>query len=622
MLKSVLLICCVCLIGWNLAAQSSVQNEVNLDDVGTFDIHYMVCNWKVDPAVHFIEGKIGISFNWLDSADAMSFDLAGSMMVDSVLWHGKQMIFKHEHDKLILFLPHKSYAGQNDSLWIYYHGVPDGESSFGIFNTETHQGVPVMWTLSEPDGASEWFPCKNDLTDKIDSLDINVAVPAQYVVASNGVLTDTLVNGNEKIWCWKHRYPVATYLVAFAVTNYRIYNDYLVRDGDSLQIMNFVYPESYEKASQSTAIFVNALDFLCDKFGRYPFWDEKYGHAQVNWQGGMEHQTMTFAGRFDWGLLVHEAAHQWFGDMVTTGSWQHIWINEAFATYATALGYEYFSNDHYWPLWKKNVTERVTAEDDGSVFVHDTTRIDRIFSGRLSYYKAAYLLHMIRWIVGDDTFFSALQRYLYQSGYQWSFAVTDDLMGVFEQESGIRFDEFLNDWYYGEGFPVYKAQCSVVDGEIKEVTLWQNSSHPSVAFFEMPVPLLLKGREGDTTLVLHHHFSGEQFSVPEGIHADSLFIDPERWILSGNNEVVYSSLRPHRSVIRPMPFGDHFVLEQQRGVVKKVVLYNSLGSMVKSLDVWPVSQQVIDATDMGHGLYFIHLIYADGGTEYHKVIKY
>ena len=242
-------------------------------------------------------------------------------------------------------------------------------------------------------------------------------------------------------------------------------------------------------------------------------------------------------GGFSFVLIAHEFAHQWFGDKVTCGSWTEIWLNEGFATYLTGLTYEDQSPDIYWPQWKTSTSNSAMSQPGGSVFVDDTTSTNRIFSGRLSYNKGAYLLHMLRWIMGDEKFFAACRDYLDSPGTAYDFAYTAELQSYLEQRSGKDLDEFFNDWYYGEGFPSYNLTWTQ---QADSIVFWldQTQSHPSVSFFEMPVPVSVVLNGASQIFVLEHSTQGQRFSFPIGNTViENVSIDPEIWILSKNNTV-------------------------------------------------------------------------------------
>jgi aminopeptidase N len=459
-------------------------------------------------------------------------------VADSVLMHGVALNFSHSNNILSVDLGQYLLGDQLDSLTVFYHGVPP-ETGFGSFAAEVHgpNNVPVLWTLSEPYGAKDWWPIKQDLNDKIDSIDIFVKAPLMYKVASNGLLINETIIGANKITYWKSRYPIASYLVAIAVSDYTIFTNQAQLSTGNLDVVNYVYAENLSEAQFGIGEMMDHLEYFDSLFVPYPFMNEKYGHAQFNWGGGMEHQTMSFVGGFSYELLAHELAHQWFGDHVTCGSWQDLWLNEGFATYASGLCYERFSPNLYWKIWKANQVNFITSSPDGSVFVTDTMDNSRLFDARLTYSKAAMLLHMLRWKIGDDDFYSAIRNYQNNPMLSHSYARNIDLKNELELESGQNLDEFFEDWYWGEGFPSYQLSYDQDNANLVSFTLSQSQSHPSVSFFEMPVPVLFKNGNQDTTIVFNHTFSGQNFSAQLNFKVDSVIIDPNNWIVCNQNSV-------------------------------------------------------------------------------------
>ncbi len=251
---------------------------------GLYNLVYQRMEWQIDPAIRFIKGNVTSYFisNTSDFSE-IEFDLEANMQVDSIVSNSKKLSFRNEQNQLIISLENTLQENQMDSLTIFYQGVPS-ESGFGSFATEYHAGTPIMWTLSEPYGAMEWWPCKQSLTDKIDSIDVIVHCPEMYKAASNGILVSDTVIGDIREIHWKHRYPIATYLVAIAVTNYAGYSDFLdLNDGRKIEILNYVYPENLEKAKEETPNTVEIMQLYNQIIGEYPFAQEKYGHAQFGW---------------------------------------------------------------------------------------------------------------------------------------------------------------------------------------------------------------------------------------------------------------------------------------------------------------------------------------------------
>ncbi len=523
------------------AFRASVLKSVPEKFIGQeYDLKYHRFNWTVDPAKDSIRGSVTSYFVVLqNNLTQIDFSLEVGMWVDSVRYHGATALSVHVNDEVNITGFPALAAGTLDSITIYYHGSPMGMSGFGSFINSTHGGsnTPILWTLSEPYGAYEWWPCKNDLSDKIDSIDVFVTHPNGYHAASNGLLVSETVNGPNTTAHWKHRYPIAAYLVAIAVTNYSIYTNNFSLSQGTLPVLNYVFPEDLANAQLSTPVLEPVMQFYDSLIAPYPFMSEKYGHAQFGWGGGMEHQTMSFMGGFGYELMAHELLHMWFGDAVTCGTWHDIWLNEGFATYFTSLNYERFFPNQYWMPWKEGAVNYITSEPDGSVYVYDTTDVGRVFSSRLSYYKGAYLLHMLRWVVGDSAFFNGVRNYYNNPTYFYGYAKSPDLIAEMENTSGMDLSEFFADWLYGEGYPTYNISVEYLAQDSMKVVIGQTTSHPSVSFFEMPVPLTFWSGGQDTTLIFDHQSDGQEFIVSGMAWPDSVIFDPELWICAHSSPI-------------------------------------------------------------------------------------
>ncbi len=577
------------------------------------DIKYARFNWAVDPAVLYISGNIEFYFEATEPVvSSVLLELNHEMTIDSILFRGTKADFEFiSDDEFKIELGAIMQQNELDSLSIYYRGVPDQGNGFGAFIQDEHNGVPIIWTLSEPYGAKEWWPGKNDLSDKIDSMDVYVTTPKQYRVASNGVLVSENMSGDNKTYHWKHRYPIVSYLVAIAVTDYAQFSNYANVGGQQLEILNYVFPEDSADIAQQTKNTYEIIQLYDTLFSLYPFREEKYGHAQFAWGGGMEHQTMSFMGGYSHDLRAHELAHSWFGNMVTLATWHDIWLNEGFATYSTGLSYEYMYDGYWWPVWKNNTRNAAVSLPSGSVYCEDTTSVERIFSVVLSYHKAAYLLHMIRWVIGDDAFFTAVRNYLNDPMIAYGFATNQELKDYFESACNCSLTEFYNDWYYGEGYPTYGITVNDLTDRQVLVTIHQDQSHESVDFFEMPVPIGFYGEGKDTTIVFDNTYSGQEFYAEPGFSVDSVKFDPDIWLAA---KCSYISLGvddlPSGAALQiwPNPARDKIHFTVPGVLMEKAEVYDLAGNMLLSLPVTTTNQTVgIDISSLHPGIYFLKL---------------
>ncbi len=446
--------------------------------------------------------------------------------------------------------------------------------------------------------------------DKIDSIDVIVTTPEIYRTASNGVVVQDIVEAGFRKMHWKHRHPLATYLVAIAVTNYAGYSDWLeLENGRKIEILNYVYPENLDKAKIETPKTAEFIRLYNQLFGEYPFANEKYGHAQFGWGGGMEHQTMSFMYNFGYELVAHELAHQWFGDYITCGSWHDVWLNEGFATYLTGLTYENLQQGYWWQTWKKLNVERIVRDPGGSVYVKDTTDVNAIFSSRLSYSKGAYLLHMLRWILGDENFFKGMRNYFNNPGIANGFALTSQFQKHMEMAGDTTLTEFFNDWFYGEGFPVYSAEFTPVEDGLLKIRLSQTSSHSSVDFFEMPVPVRVYNFDNTDSLDfrLINTSNNQEFFVKVDFPVARLKIDPDYWLISKTSEITGSAMIKNDSKISvfPNPVEDKFSVILPAGEqFKTISIYSSGGQLQKE---FRKQETFFDIRNLPAGIYFLQI---------------
>lgn len=593
-----------------------------------YDVNYYRCEWEVNPAIRYITGKVTVYFTITTASNNIQLDLMSPLVVDSVKKNNMLLVKQQTSNTLNINFISTLNVGVKDSITIFYQGVPPN-TGFGSFIQDQHSGTPVMWSLSEPYGSRDWWPCKNGLDDKADSIDIFITAPAQYKAASNGILqSETLIAGNtKKVTHWKHRYPIASYLMCFAVTNYVVFNNTVQLGSVTLPMQTHCYPESLTSFQSGTQNVLDALQLFHNNFGDYPFIKEKYGHVQFGWGGGMEHQTATFIISINESLIAHELAHQWFGDKITCASWEDIWLNEGFATYLAAI---YMENKYpaNTSNTRKGIINNITSTPDGSVWVNDTTSVGRIFSGRLSYNKGSYLLYMLRWKLGDSIFLKGLRQYQKDPKLAYGFAYTDDLKRNLEQVSGQNLTEFFNDWFKGQGYPSYNVKWTQIGGDYVKIQMNQTTSHASVNFFELPVALKFKNATQEKIIVVDNKINGEIFIKNIGFIADTVLIDPDYWLITKNNvSAKLADATPGQNVIQvfPNPVGDLFYIYMHKMVAANadINLYNAAGQLIyiKKINLINGSGYIeIPSKKLSKGVYFLR-IYADGLKFVKKLLR-
>lgn len=590
-------------------------------NTGNYDVIYHKLDLSVDPNVHFISGTITTDYIATEAMSTITFDLSPLLTVSSVMQNGNELLFTQNiNNELVITLQGTQAAGTQATIAVTYSGAPPTEDA--SFVVARHGDSPVLWTLSEPYGAKDWWPCKQDLNDKIDRLDVFITTPIGYVSVSNGVEQPVAGNGTlTKTTHFSHNYPIPAYLVAIAVSNYGIYTQQAGTAPNEFPIVNYLYPETQAQNENNLAVTVPIMNFYEERFEAYPFHLEKYGHAQCGFGGGMEHTTVSFMGSFGRNLIAHELAHQWFGDKITCGSWKDIWLNEGFATYLSGLVIEHLDGANAFNTWKANNINNITSETGGSVYLtdNDTLNSARIFSSRLTYNKGAMVLHMLRYKLGESTFYQALKNYLADPELAYAYAKTPQLKAHLEAISGLDLTEFFNDWVYNEGYPIYTITAENTEPGKAHIVVNQTQAHASVSYFEMPVPIRLKGINGETQdIVLDNTVNGQEFTVEVSFEVIEMTYNFNNDIISrGNSATVFSGDTNFTPYLSPNPTGSLLTANLPDGVApQEALFFNAIGQKVGETygeSIWNVSH-------FANGIYFIALQTSKGKTDL-KFIK-
>ena len=388
---------------WIKAERERYSKSIQLSKVqypgdSKIDITYYGLKLAVTSNPNYLSGSVVIGVK-VDTSDIINcfLDLRNALTVDSIKLNGINTTYSHSNNIINIDLDRTYLQDETFSVEVFYQGVP-GSSGFGSFEFSSHAGTPAIWTLSEPYGAPDWFPCKDTPADKADSSDVWITVADIFTGVSNGTLESVTNNGNgTKTFYWKNHYTIDHYLISLAITNYLQYDTYFhYGQNDSMLISHFVYPENFNSTrKQYLDETDDMIEVFSDRYGMYPFIEEKYGHAEFGWGGAMEHQTCTSIGSFGTGIISHELAHQWYGDMITCKDWHHIWLNEGFATYSEAVYVEAKSGKAAYDSYIAN--EMNSAKNaQGTIWVQDISSVGQIFNDERSYAKGGCVLHMLR----------------------------------------------------------------------------------------------------------------------------------------------------------------------------------------------------------------------------------
>ena len=613
----------------NAIAQAELKSATGLlnfqvnPNTSNYDITYHKLEFTINPNVKFITGKVTTTYTAISNMNTITFDFANPLTVSSVKKGGTNLTFlENSNNELIITLSTMQSAGTSATIEINYSGVPPN-NGFDSFVQTTHNGSPVIWTLSEPFGARDWWPCKQDLNDKINSIDVYITAPSQYISVSNGVETTApVITGANKTTHFHHGYPIPAYLIAIACTNYSVYNQTGGTTPNTYPIVNYIYPENLAAVQpqlDQTPLILNLYESL---FEVYPFHNEKYGHAQFGWGGGMEHTTVSFMVGFDRQLIAHEMAHQWFGDKITCGTWNDIWLNEGFATYLATLVTEHFDGLDAFVTEKQGMIDYITSTPNGNVYLTNTqaTSVDRIFSSQLSYNKGAMVLEMLRFKLGDAVFFQGIKNYLADPNLAYKYAVTSNLQAHLEAVYGQSLTGFFNDWIFNQGYPTYNITAQNWGLGQAKFVINQTQSDASVSYFELPVPVRITGAGGQQAdLILNNTFNGQQIIKNVPFVITGVEFDPERHLIATNSIVSLGNQKfdlDSSITIYPNPCSDFLHIQMPNTLtLEKVILYNNLGQKV--MENYNLDFAV---TAVPIGVYYVD-IQTSEGTFHKKFIK-
>lgn len=591
-------------------------------------------------------GRMEITFapSLSDPLDSIRLDSNPAYLhIDSVFSGGARLNAYQRGEKLTIVLNSPLSSPDSSIVDIYYHEIDPGAYPstdtlqrgfylyFGGTTTKgpTSTGVQdtVAYTMSEPSDARDWMPCYDEPWDKA-FCQISVRVPNGFTAASNGTLISAVNNGDgSTTFNWKEDYPVATYLMCATAARYAvIQKDYVSASGNTIPVQYYAYREDSLQALEGAGCNIDSviswIKFYSSLYGPYPF--DKYGMTGVQpfQYGGMEHQTITTLNlkyEFDRRDVAHELAHQWWGDMVTLGTWKDIWLNEGFATYSEAMQLQHQSQTAF--------------EDEmlfyaSQFFIEDSTQLRyaiyappaKYLFGLAEYYKAAWVLNMLRNIVGDTTYFDIMRRY--GADYEYGNAVTSDFIAVVDTVYGHNMQWFFDEWIYKAGYPVY-TKSYIQSSDSVSVTIHQVQSDTLV--YRMPMDVGIYSGGSLKVETVNDSLRNQTFVLPFQGKIDSVVLDPYHKVLArypgqsltGVSEVrnepgTYSVLQNY-----PNPFNGRTEVVYQLASPGQVSveLYDVLGRKVETLargfQAQGVHRIAVNGGDLASGVYFCRVITPD-----------
>ncbi len=606
------------------------EQDVRVHD---YNVTFYGLDLEVHPGTSFIAGSVQVvSEITTPGTQYLVLELSDVHTVSQVVMDEEDLSFQHANDVLEIDLGEMKPEGSMIDLQVFYSGNPAPEGFFSGIQTATNSfGDPVLWTLSEPHNARQWFPVKQVLNDKADSVHVFITTPPGFIAASNGLLQQVTHLPDQRLrYEWKSWYPIAYYLISMAVGNYQEFSFMapLDTENDSVLVQNFIYnyPEVLQNQRENLEKTSPMMQLLSELWGTYPFSGEKYGHAQAPMGGAMEHQTMSTMGHFGFDITAHELAHHWFGNNVTCATWSDIWINEGFASYAEYLSREFIIGPESARDWMEHAHNNIKSQPDGSVYVPPMFLDDiwRIFNGRLSYRKGAAILHQLRFELNNDPlFFSIMEEF--QDIYADGVASGDDFRSTVDLMTGQSWEWFFDQWYYGEGFPTYEIFWWQKDGKLHiRSTQTTSANHP--LFFAGTLEFkLIFADDNEHVVRFFQEENLQEFVVTIQEDVKELVFDPRQFMLK--NYSVWDSTNisiPVTSTITisPNPFTRKITIDYPN-------LWHNSTWMLSDLNGRVLMEETLNDTnreqDLGHissGIYVVTIFSPGGDKKSFKVVKY
>ncbi len=532
------------MVGLYDAIDYDLTLSFNIPDKSISGINYMQLRAETDTLrTIYVNLYNNMKVNSIGFQNMMRTGINYSKARDIQQWDN--VSFTQTNNYIIITLGEGSTPMKGDivALKIDYGGKPV-KKGFDSFSFKELYGNMYIYTLSEPTWGPVWWPSKDFPDDKA-TMSMHLVVPTGMKGVSNGVLKDTVQNPDgTTTFNWESKYPIATYLECIVVGKMVQWEDtYTSLDGTKqMPVMYFAFPKDSAKARVDWKPTPEMIKYYSETFGEYPFIDEKYGLVQFGWtSGAMEHQTITSYGyllvtgdnRYDF-VAAHELAHHWFGDAVTLKDWKNIWLNEGFASYSEAL-------------WKEHIGGKTAYFDHMKGFdygyfsgtVYDPKGfIDNPAIYATIYQKGAWVLHMLRGIMGDEAFFKAIRAY-YEK-YKYSNAETSQLAEVFEEYYGSKLDWFFDQWVYkGTGRPRYEYSWKFEDFQGQKgsgaytvrLQLKQVQKEDEIDLYKMPVKITVVTEAGDKEFTVFNDTKEQSFLLTVDSTPKEVQIDNDGWIL-------------------------------------------------------------------------------------------
>jgi aminopeptidase N len=487
-----------------------------------------------------IEGEATVAFRAAAGVDSISLDLAqpkpessGRGMTVTVVSEGAEPLrFEHAGDRLLVRLGRPSRGGERRQVVVRYRGVP----AAGLLIAPNKHGDRTFFSDNWPDKARQWLPVVDHPSDKATS-EFLVTAPARYQVVSNGLLVEETDTGDgRRLTRWRESTPIAPWLYALGVARFAVEHRPAWR---GRPVETWVFPQDREAGFRAFAEpTVEALEFFEDRIGPYAY--ERLANVQANGvKGGMEAATSIFYGddsvsgpESRWHrVIVHEIAHQWFGNAVTEGDWDDVWLSEGFATYFTHLFVEHVQGRDAFVAGLRADRDEIRAFDEknpGYRVVHDNLADTRqVTTGPGTYKKGAWTLHMLRGVVGDSAFWAGIRDYYHL--YRDRNARTADFRRVMEEAAGRDLGWFFDEWLTRGGMLKVRGGWGWDEGA-RSLRLDLEQVQPGEPY-RMPIEVAIHTAGGSRSERVELRERRQGFAIPLDGEPRDVTLDPRDLVL-------------------------------------------------------------------------------------------
>jgi len=640
-MRSITVLCLVliCLVGYGQRInphEFDIQNNnetvletgANLSNDTTIDIGFYNIDIEIALDSAYLSGRVKIGFTSLiEGLDQFKIDLDDAFSIDSISSPASSYTFLD--NILTISLAETFNTGDQVSLSVYYSGAPVLAGGYKGLRYEVHDNNEIIIaSLSTPYLAHTWWPCKDGTQDKSDSTFINITIKdttissIPVIAVSNGLLDTVETIGNKKKFRWKHYYPVVPYYVMVAISNYDHFN-HNYSGITSFPIDYYVFESHKAVAEEGVTELPDAMAFFESVFGPYPFADEKYGMTQLGYYGAIENQTNTITNNMSpsWFFVsVHELAHMWFADMITCNTWHHGWLNEGFASYAEALYSEHQYNNY------NEYMDNFLYYNGGTVYMEDVSDPFSVFQS-IIYNKGAYVLHMLRGVVGDSLFFDIVYDYASDDGFMYKLVTTEEFQEVCENISGLDLNYFFDQWIYDEYFPIYGYNFGYNESE-GNIGLVVKQSQGNIGWrevFEMPMEVELIFLDGTDTIVnIYNSEVLQEYTIDIDKEIYFATLDPNNWILKNSNydpSIIVDIPENQFSDINIFPNPSSGEINIDVAVKDAVIqLVNIEGKVIYKTVIDDVTGNALKITGLSSGIYTVMIINNGNSIRSKKVV--